>query len=168
MPVYLITLHAYRTWGPDKQRGFVRKGKGIQPPSEELARMYDGQAGDDPVSFTPELQRILIAGAFDICARREWRLHAVGTDPTHGHFLISQPGFMDWQAVRDKLESVLSLFLGRATGQPGRSWFVAQGSRKRVADRDHFDYLVNTYLPGQRGLFWKEGTPLPAIPDGIL
>jgi hypothetical protein len=168
MAVYLITLHAYRSWGPDKSRGFVRKGLGIQPPSEELARMYDGQAGDDPVNFSPELQRVLIAGAYDICTRRDWWLRAVGTDPTHGHFLISQSGFMDWEAVRDKLKNILSLFLGRATGQPGRSWFVALGSRKHVKDQQHFDYLVATYLPDQRGLFRKKGDALPEIPAGIL
>jgi hypothetical protein len=141
---------------------------GIQPPNEELARMYDGQASDDPVEFSTELERVLIAGAFDICLRREWRLHAVGTDPTHGHFLISQAGFMDWQAVRDKLKNLLSLFLGRATAQPGKRWFGAEGSRKRVGNRAHFDYLVETYLPNQRGLFWKEGDTLPEIPEGIL
>ena len=41
-------------------------------------------------------------------------------------------------------------------------------SRKRVEDQDHFDRLVNSYLPGQRGLFWKEGLELPTIPDNIL
>ena len=75
---------------------------------------------------------------------------------------------MDWEAVRDKLKNILSLFLGRATGQIGKSWFVKLGSRKHVKDRQHFDYLVTTYLPGQRGLFWKEGDMLPEIPDGIL
>jgi hypothetical protein len=168
MPVYLITLHAYRSWGPDQARGFVRKGEGILRPNEELARMYDGQASDEPVVSTVELQHVLIAGAADVCARRRWRLHAVGTDPTHGHFLISQADFMDWKAVRDKLKNLLSLFPGRATNRPGRKWFVADGSRKRVADQQHFDYLVQTYLPNQRGVFWKEGDALPVLPEGIL
>jgi hypothetical protein len=43
--VYLITLHAYRSWGPEKARGFVRKGTDILPTNDEMARMYDGQAG---------------------------------------------------------------------------------------------------------------------------
>ena len=60
MSVYLITLHAYRSWGPDKSRGFVPKGRGIQPTNEELARMYDGQVGDEAVTFTTEIQRFLI------------------------------------------------------------------------------------------------------------
>jgi hypothetical protein len=75
---------------------------------------------------------------------------------------------MDWQYVRDKLKNILSLFLGRLAGQQGKRWFVADGSRKRVNDRDHFDYLVQRYLPKHRGVFWKEGEPLPEIPDGIL
>jgi hypothetical protein len=166
--VYLITLHAYRSWGPDRPRGYVRDGTGILPADPDKARMYDASAGDEPVEFSVQMQRLLIVGAADVCHRRGWRLHAVGTDPTHGHFLVSQPGFMDWQFVRDKLKNILSLFLGRLIDKRGKRWFVAKGSRKRVADREHFDYLVDEYLPGQRGLFWKEGDPLPEIPDGIL
>jgi hypothetical protein len=143
MSVYLITLHAYRTWGPDKARGYVRDGAGILPADEDMGRMYDASAEDEPVEFSEAVQRVLIVGGVDICRRREWRLHAVGTDPTHGHFLISRPGFMDWEVVRDKLKNVLSLFLGRLTSQPGKPWFAAKGSRKRVADRKHFDFLVD-------------------------
>jgi hypothetical protein len=62
----------------------------------------------------------------------------------------------------------LSLFLGRAIGQAGRKWFSDGGSRKHIETRDHFDRLVNSYLPDQRGVFWREGMPLPEIPDGIL
>jgi hypothetical protein len=144
------------------------QGIGHSAEREDVAREYDASAADEPVAFYDGIQRVLIAGAADICGRRDWRLHAVGTDPTHGHFLISKPGFMDWELVRDKLKNVLSLFLGRLTAQPGKLWFVSKGSRKRVADRAHFEYLVDEYLPDHRGLFWKEGDPLPPIPDGVL
>ena len=114
------------------------------------------------------MQGVLIVGGYDVCARRDWRLHAVGTDPTHAHYLISQEGYFDFVEVRDKLKNLLSLFLGRAAGISGRTWFATGGSNKRVKDRKHFDHLVNIYLPQQRGLFWKEGEPLPEIGDGIL
>jgi hypothetical protein len=91
-----------------------------------------------------------------------------GTDPTHGHFLISWKEFTAWNDVSDKLKNLLSLFLGRLAKETGRRWFGAQQSRKRVTTREHFDYLVTRYLPEQRGLSWSEGEALPGIPDGIL
>jgi hypothetical protein len=66
------------------------------------------------------------------------------------------------------LKNLLSLFLGRLAKETGRRWFCAQQSRKRVTTREHFDFLVRKYLPGQRGLSWTEGEALPKIPEGIL
>ncbi len=114
------------------------------------------------------MQAVLIAGAADVCRRRCWRLHASGTDPTHGHFLISWNEFTPWSDVSDKLKNLLSLFLGRLANETGRRWFSAQQSRKRVRTRQHFDYLMKEYLPDQRGLSWGEGETLPEIPEGIL
>ena len=122
----------------------------------------------DPVNFDEGMQKVLIAGGHDVCTRRAWRPHAFGTDPTHAHYLISQRGYFDFLEVRRKLKNILSLFLGRYTGETGRPWFAADGSSKQVKDQDHFDYLVNRYLPDHRGVFWKEGLSLPTIPDNIL
>ena len=54
------------------------------------------------------------------------------------------------------------------TGQKGRRWFVRDGSRTRVENQDHLNYLLTTYLPDQRGLFSCEGMPLPPDRYGIL
>ena len=37
MPCYLFTFHAFGTWMPDREEGFVRREQGILPPDEELA-----------------------------------------------------------------------------------------------------------------------------------
>ena len=168
MAVALFTLHAYGTWWPDHPRGYTHRELGVLPPDADKAEWFRQQAKFESVEFDAGMQRVLIAGAFDVCERRRWKLHAAGTDPTHGHFLISQPGYFDFVEVRDKLKNLLSLFLGRATGVTGRTWFAAGGSTKRVKDRQHFDCLVNKYLADQRGLSWKEGEALPEIADGIL
>lgn len=114
------------------------------------------------------MQEILILGAFDVCRRRNWRLHAVGTETTHAHFIISWREFISWDQVLAKLKNILSLLLGRATGIQGRPWFVDRGSRKRVQNSRHFDYLLDTYLPDHSGIFWREGKPFPEDRHGIL
>jgi len=167
MPVYLFTFHAYRSWNADNPRGFVQEGRGIQAPNAPLARYYDEHAEQPPVLFEAPDQQALIWIAFDACARRDWRLHFVATEPTHFHILISWRSTQVWQEVRNRLKNLASLILGKKHQEPGRKWFSRKGSRKRVRDRRHFDWLVEHYLPKHRGLKWREGDPPPTEPPPI-
>jgi REP element-mobilizing transposase RayT len=160
VPVYHITFHAYRNWRPDHPRGYVKRKK-ILPPDPEQARAYDRNAKGDPVLFDEPIQRVLIRGAIEICERRKWRLHAVGTEAGHVHYLISWRGYIPCLNVMQKLKNLLSYILGKEIGPRGKRWFVRNGSRKRVKEQKHLDYLVETYLPDHRGVFWREGQPIP-------
>ena len=168
MPVYHSTLHAYRSWNPDHPRGYTERNKGYQPPNPERAEQYDLNAGQDKVVFDTLIQEVLILGTADICRRRQWRLHGAACDPSHVHVVLSWWTFIPWNQVMEKLKNLLSLFLGRATGQSGRRWFVVKGSRKRVKDREHLEHLLKTYLPSYRGLFWREGMELPKDRTGAV
>jgi hypothetical protein len=127
-----------------------------------MQQNYDERANQPPASFDERtVQEILVLGCYDVCQRRGWRLHGVGTDPLHFHWVVSWRGFLRWQEVRRQTKNVLSLLLNRITGEQGRRWFVRDGSRKRVTDADHLDYLLKKYLPDHRGIFWREGLPLP-------
>ena len=54
MPCYLFTFHAYGTWMPDREEGFVRREQGILPPDEELAAQLSGESqGRARSSSTP-------------------------------------------------------------------------------------------------------------------
>lgn len=167
MPVYLITLHAYRSWNADHRRGFVQRGKGIQPPNPALANSYSNMANHPPVTFDSKIQSLLVWATYDICVRRQWHLHAVATDTTHVHSLISwNDGEIEWNEVRRRQKNVLSWMLGRYMNRKGGHWFVEDGSRKLVPDVDHFRYLKTTYLPKHSGLQWYEGPKPPEIPAG--
>ncbi|MHC4401879.1 MAG: hypothetical protein ACYTG0_19580 [Planctomycetota bacterium] len=162
MPVYLFTFHAYRSWKADNPRGYVQEGQGIQPPSASLAQYRDECAAQPEVRFEKTHQEVLIWIAHDACARRGWRLHFAATDPTHVHILLSWRSREPWRNVRKRLKNLAALMLGKKElGRPGRKWLSRKGSRKRVRDREHFDYLVNRYLPSHRGLKWREGDPTP-------
>ncbi len=161
MPVYLFTLHAYRSWRPDHPRGYVRRGQGILPPDSKMAKHYDAAAAQPPVRFTDEHQHILIQGALDIASRRRWRIHAIGNEPTHIHILVSwrhSDQRTTWKFVHDTFKRLLGMMLTQHFKPSARRtrWFARKGSRKRVRDRAHFDYLMTTYLPNHRGRFWSE------------
>jgi len=164
MPCYLFTLHAYRSWNADHPRGFVREQGKIEPPNAKLARFYDRNAEQPPVTFGPFHQRVMIWITHDASIRRDWRLHAVATESTHIHMLVSWRSDEPWRDVRKRLKVLCSLMLGRKLGQNGRKWFVRKGSRKRVRDRTHFDHLISRYLPKHHGLRWTEGDTPPLEP----
>jgi hypothetical protein len=86
--------------------------------------------------------------------------HGAGTDDGRVHYALSWRAYIPWDQVMQKLKNVLSYLLGKEIGPRGKRWFVRHGSRKRVKDPAHLGYLVDSYFPDHRGLFWKEGDPI--------
>ena len=161
MPVYHFTTHAYRNWRPDHPRGYTRRGAGYQACDIEEAHHYDDRAKQERAAFDRDVQRILIRVAHDFCRRRKMRLHAVGSEEGHVHYVISWHGFADWHEVLRRLKNVLSTVLNDHFRTPGKRWFVRGASRKRVSNLAHLDHLKRKYLPDHPGLFWSEEMPLP-------
>jgi len=160
MPCYLFTYHAYRSWMPDRPRGFVRRGKGILPPDKKLAYQYEKNATETPVQFQQEQQHALIRRALTACSDHlSARCHGISTDSTHIHILMSWKSQRSWKSMRSSIKSALSRQLNTQFGR--RTWFAESASRKQVRDREHFDYLMLKYLPNHRGQQWYEGQPNP-------
>jgi hypothetical protein len=165
MPVYVISLHSYRSWRADNPRGYVRHGeKTIRPPSEDVQRQWDENAKFERVRFDAEMQRVIIDGVLDACARRGWRAHAVAVTPTHVHAMVSWRMRIGWKKVSDTLKRVLGYLLATRIGPKGQRWFSRGESRRRIRDRGHMEYHLGIYLPKhrkQRGTFWREDRGLP-------
>ncbi|MEE9211179.1 MAG: hypothetical protein V3U29_00830 [Phycisphaeraceae bacterium] len=157
MPCYLFTYHAYRSWLPDRPQGFVQKGHGIQSPNPQLARAYRDAAKQAPVEFDRAVQRVLIEKMMDICQTESLRQHAASAEPTHVHVLVSWPADgRAWSQMRGRIQNLLSLHLSRRASVTGGRWFSRGASRKRVRDREHFNYLMRRYLPRHSGVQWYE------------
>ena len=157
MSVYLFTYHTYRSWMPDHKRGFTKEDEGYQLPNPELADAYRAASTFPPFELDAETERFLIEVAQDVCGRREWRMHAGATEPTHLHILVSWRGSERWEDVRGKIKNILSLELSKRSREIGRRWFAEKASRKRVKDRGHFDYLIDVYLFKKHGGWrWSE------------
>jgi hypothetical protein len=164
MPAYLFTLHSYRSWNADHPRGYVRYGQGIRPPSATVAQFYNVRAKQSPVYFDDRKQQVITWIVLDACRRRAWRLHCVAFEPSHVHLLVSWRSNDSWQVVRRKIKNLIGWALSKEFAAEGRKWMVRRGSRKRVRERGHFEYLMTRYLPRHRGFFWKEGDPEPQTP----
>jgi len=164
MPVYLFTFHGHMTWMPDHPRGYTRRGRGYQNPDPVRAEWYRKNAEDkEACIFDDELMRALVEEARTACKHQHLRLHSGTTETTHLHYLVSCMDARHWLKVRNSLKMSLSLRLKRegnqATSTPRNLTDIKlsrSGSRKRVATRKHFDYLMQTYLPSHSGLKWFE------------
>ena len=163
MPVFLFTIHSYRSWRVDNPRGYVESGKGILPPNERLAEAHDRLASEEPALFGPSEQQVLAWIAWDVCRLREWRLHGIAMEPTHAHLLVSWKGVTRMPSVCAKIKNLISLELNRRRAK-SRKWLSRGASRKQVKNRRHFDHLMKVYLPKHGGLVWIEGMPPPEPP----
>jgi REP element-mobilizing transposase RayT len=154
MPCYLFTYHGHGTWLPDHQRGYVRRKEGVLATDVQMASHYRSNLQDNAIEFTREMQQVMIDALQEACSFQDLRGHYVATESTHVHILVSWNTNKTWEDVRRGLRNSLTRQVNRAFEK--REWFSKQPSRKRVADRKHFDYLVETYLPRHRGLKWRE------------
>ena len=156
MPCYLFTFHAYGTWMPDREQGFVRRGQGVLPPDKELGDVYRDRATERYAAFGERIQNLLIEETRIAGEKQRYRIHGIATDPTHLHVLASWADDRSWLRIRTGLKTSLTRRLNRDVGRR-RNWFVDSASRRQVKDDEHYDHLMNVYLPSHRGWKWREG-----------
>jgi hypothetical protein len=161
MPVYFLTLHAFRSWNAEHRRGWMQRGKpGLQPTDEGLARHRDQRANHPPARFDTTLQPVGLAMARDLCEKRNWRLHGASVTPTHIHLLVScHDAACAPSAMAHTAKRLLGMRFSQTRGTPGAKWFARGHDERTVKDREHFDYLMHDYLPKHRreaGTVWLE------------
>lgn len=152
MPVYLFTFHAHGSWLPDHKKGYTRRKQGVLPTDPHMAGHYRDNMSTAPVHFIAKAQQTILAAMHEKAAVKGWTLHALATDPTHVHILLSWSTATPWLDVRRGLKASITRQLN--THLRHQTWLAAGGSRKRVTDRAHFNHLITTYLPNHRGITW--------------
>ena len=159
MPVYLITLHAYRSWTEDNPKGYVQRGvSGIKRPDEVRREQRASLANHPPRMFERKHQQAIVDLAQEITARRSIRLHAISCTNSHVHLIASWTGKEDLfheidsnhdQARRlaNKVKTVLATLLSKQEGTIGNRWFSRGCDCIAVEDREHLNHLIEAYLP---------------------
>ncbi|MGI9456927.1 MAG: hypothetical protein ACR2NU_10215 [Aeoliella sp.] len=154
MPCYLFTYHPYGSWLPDRNQGYVRRGQGIQKPDASMMCLYQDSMKGNPITLASGHQRAIIRSVIESQQKQRFEAYFVATEPTHAHILLS------WKDDRRvvKMRGLVKGSLTRALNKEfiRREWFAEGGSRKRVRDRTHFEYLVEDYLPKHSGRKWSK------------
>ncbi len=156
MPVYLFTYHTYGSWMPDRRQGYVKRHNGVLPPDHDGAKHYRGRQVESTVTISANHQRAIIESILEACSHIETRPRAIATDDQHLHTVVS---WIDeskhWSRFRTSIKRKVTIDLKAKFAK--RNWLARGSSRRRVRDQEHFDYLVETYLPSHRGWKWSEG-----------
>jgi hypothetical protein len=177
MPCYLVTLHAYRSWSEDHDRGYIQHDRGLSPSDRGLAKWRADRATQPPARFEAATHDLLHDLARTVTHADEATLHAVSVTPTHVHLLLSfaTPACCcPWREaagsnpsssafcgkscdarkhahkVAVHLKRVAGGRLSQQTQQPGRKWFSRGEDITPIRDRKHYLHHIETYLPKHR------------------
>jgi hypothetical protein len=153
MPCYLFTYHGYGTWMPDRAQGYVKRNRGILAPDSAMAGRYRLAMAEEVVEFTSEIQLAILDVVLESREIQRFEVYFVSTEDTHVHLLVGWRDERSWLHMRSIIKSSISRHLNKVFGK--REWTSEGGSRKRVKDRSHFDYLVGHYLPKHSGWKWS-------------
>jgi hypothetical protein len=138
---------------PDHRRGYTQRKKGYLPSDPKMARNYERRAKRNETTFDDQLSRALLEELIASCPKISCRLHGGSVELTHVHALVSWKHVRGWMSVRTSLKASLTKRLKTMGDDVSLS---RGGSRKHVEDRDHFEYLMQTYLPRHEGIAWYE------------
>jgi len=90
MPIYLVTLHTYRSWTEDNPHGYVQRGRaGIQPPQPRLARHRAQIAKHAPVRFCRKQMQLALDVAQEVSVRLGHSPLAGSCTAMHLHVVVS-------------------------------------------------------------------------------
>jgi hypothetical protein len=164
MAVFVGTVHAYRSWREDDPRGHVQRGEGLRKPNASRAKWRAEHARNEPARFDRALQEIFVRVVEEIIKEFDFRLHAQSATRTHLHVLMSfrSPactcGASKYclascpaRQLTEKYLARLKRKLGQAAAKhhntKRRPWLSRGWDITPVRNRDHFNYLVEEYLP---------------------
>lgn len=152
MPCFLFTYHAHGSWMPDREQGYVKRGKGILPTDSHMNRLYTESMVETAVLFDSNLQIALIECLLESAPKQKFELYAVATDSTHVHALLSWRDQRRGTKLRGLVKGSLTRYLNKKFER--RTWLAESGSCKQVKHRGHFDHLKQVYLPKHQGWKW--------------
>jgi hypothetical protein len=152
MPCYLFTYHAHGSWMPDRKQGYVKRHRGILPADPAMAKNYRTAMKEPIVEFDSDIQIAVLDSLIDSQRKQNFECYYLATDTTHVHALLGWRDEREWLHMRSIIKGSISRRLNQDCGQ--RIWLAEGGSRKRVRDRAHFDYLLTRYLPKHAGWKW--------------
>src|SRR5579884_2299354 len=133
---YFLTWTTYGSWLPGDERGWVKKGQGVQPPEPVRKETAGALLTESPCTLTPEQRRLVEKTMAEHCRIRGWQLHVVNCRTNHVHVVVTAD--RDPETVRDQFKAWCTRRLKeqqRARGVAVRTkWWTERGSERCLND----------------------------------
>ena len=108
----------------------------------------------EEAEFGEPLQLLLIAELKTAARFQRFRLHAVATELSHVHALVSWSDDRSPSRMNESMKKSLTIRLKKQVA--ARTWLSKGGNERHVKDLEHFEYLMTEYLPSHSGWKWDE------------
>ena len=91
---YFLTFRCYGTWLPGDRRGWMDRsslplGEPLRSRHPGLHAQAAGEMTGTPFKLESAHRQVVDAAIRDVCAYREWRLHALNVRTNHVHLVVS-------------------------------------------------------------------------------
>jgi len=141
---WLLTSHAYGTWLPGDDRGFVgwvedpgqklvKRNQPNTPPepaNPPLRQFARSQMKSDAIWFTSREAELLWEQFLETASYRQWQLLAVAVLATHVHWVLGVPGDPDPDDLLGDLKAYGSRKLNQHSPRGRRTkWWCESGSK---------------------------------------
>jgi hypothetical protein len=153
MQIAHFSIHAYGSWLPDHLQGYVSRLRGWQPQDVVRGWMYRDKMRGKPVSFDEAQQRCLIDEVLVAGEYQDFEPRAMATEWSHLHVVLAWADSVKLSHRRDRLKSSLSRRLNREFER--QRWLARGGGVTAINKPEHYDYLLNEYLPAHSGWKWQ-------------
>ena len=153
---YLITFRCYGTWLHGDERGSIdrfhnRYKSPYLPRSDRRRELNTAKLKSDPDTLNAEQRQSLDSAVREVCAHRNWFLHALNVRTNHVHIVVS--------IGPDKPERALNAFKAYGTRrmrqdgnwqEPHSPW-ADKGSKRRLWNERSLAMAIDYVINGQGG-----------------
>jgi hypothetical protein len=163
---YYLTWPTYGTWLPGDERGWVKRGRGLQPPDSVRKLEAEARMTEDACRLDEEQRAVVEKTIVEHCQLRGWELYAKNCRSNHVHVVVAAN--IKPEAVRSQLKAWCTRKLKelerQRRGIPTRSasegrtprdddvrenWWAERGSRRYINDADGLDAVIQYVRDGQ-------------------
>ena len=146
MPVHFYTFHAHGSFTsePSPQRELFQR--------DRFGGLCQQRPAQPTVRFTADHQRKLVDTVIDSQGVAGYRCFGVVAQRQRMHLLVAWEGKSAPETIRSQIKGAVTTAMNAEFGP--RAWLSQIGRDKRVRNRTHFEYLITSFFPKQRGLMW--------------
>ncbi len=143
---YFLTWTTYGTWLPGDERGWVKRGEGLQLPETAINSKAESLMTETPCWFDREQRAIVEETISEHCNIRGWHLHAVQCRSNHVHVVVTadrkpedvRSQFKAW--TTRKLKELMSS--GSSNNIIRKKWWTEKGSCRYINDENSLEAAI--------------------------